>query len=385
MNLTLKEMNRRIFQRKAVPSVFFQPRFEPWYSWHKQFDSLPAEVRSLDVRDVFDHLGVSMRYMQYKTGKPSPVQMKYSPKVKLKETREGHNGCTVFETPYGELKTVSRLTEDRAWRTTEFKAKTPEDLKPLRWLIEQSTYRFNLSAFKDGAAFMGERGVPQFFVPKSPYFAMAQTHMKYEDFIYALMDYPQEMEDVMKAIDAAYEPLYEQMTAAAGELEIVNFGENIAVAYLSAEYFEKYCIPWYQKRCGQLRNAGIFTHIHIDGDFKPLLPYLRDLPFDGLEALTPEPQGDVTLDEIRENIGDKILLDGIPAVYFLRHHSREELQACTERLIKYFHPRLVLGISDELPQGCDDEGYERLKWLAAYCRKTGGNDVEVKQTAATRA
>ena len=47
-----------------------------------------------------------------------------------------------------------------------------------------------------------------------------------------------------------------------------------------------------------------------------------------------------------EAMGDKILLDGIPAVYFLTHHSREEMQACVERLVELFHPRLVLGVAD---------------------------------------
>jgi len=141
------------------------------------------------------------------------------------------------------------------------------------------------------------------------------------------------------------------------------------MAYLSPDYFERYLIPWYAKRAGQLHEAGIFTHVHIDGYFKPLLPYLADLPFDGLEALTPKPQGDVTLEEIRDHIGDKVLLDGIPAVLFLDHHSREELQRCVESLVKMFHPRLVLGISDELPEGGGEESFQRLKWVAHWCRK----------------
>jgi hypothetical protein len=105
--------------------------------------------------------------------------------------------------------------------------------------------------------------------------------------------------------------------------------------------------------------------------FQPRLPYLADLPFDGLEALTPTPQGDVTLEEMREHMGDKVLLDGIPAVLFLKHHPREELQACTEKVIELFHPRLVLGISDELLEAGDDESFARLQWVADYARGCG--------------
>ncbi len=96
------------------------------------------------------------------------------------------------------------------------------------------------------------------------------------------------------------------------------------------------------------------------------------MPFDGFEALTPAPQGDVTLEEMREHMGDKVLLDGIPAVLFLEHHPREQLQECTERVVELFHPRLVLGISDELPEAGGEECFARLKWVADYSRSRGG-------------
>ncbi|MGB4217546.1 MAG: hypothetical protein WBK63_00450, partial [Bacillota bacterium] len=84
-------------------------------------------------------------------------------------------------------------------------------------------------------------------------------------------------------------------------------------------------------------------------------------------------QGDVTLEEIKEYIGDKILLDGIPAILFLDHYSREELMECVEKIVELFHPRLVLGISDEFPEGSNEESFERLKMVAEWCKnqKTG--------------
>ncbi len=63
----------------------------------------------------------------------------------------------------------------------------------------------------------------------------------------------------------------------------------------------------------------------------------------------------MTIDEIKAALGDKILLDGIPAVYFLPMYPLEELIDCTRRLVELFHPRLVLGISDEIPPDGDIE------------------------------
>ncbi|MBN1401250.1 MAG: hypothetical protein JXA74_10460, partial [Anaerolineae bacterium] len=151
-------------------------------------------------------------------------------------------------------------------------------------------------------------------------------------------------------------------------LRIVNFGENIHDQLISPRYWERYCLPFYHKRCSQLREAGIFSHIHMDGFFHSLLPYLRELPFDGIEALTPAPQGDVSLEEMAEHIGDKVLLDGIPAVLFMPQYTEGELMQTVEQLVALFHPRLVLGISDELPEGTGPEALERVRQVARWAR-----------------
>ena len=75
-------------------------------------------------------------------------------------------------------------------------------------------------------------------------------------------------------------------------------------------------------------EAGKYVYIHVDGAMKPLLPYLRDCPWDAIEAATPLPQGDVTVEEIKQGLGDLILLDGIPALFFLPSFPLSDLTEC---------------------------------------------------------
>jgi hypothetical protein len=35
---SFREINLRIYQGLPLPHVFFQPRFEPWYDWHRRFN-----------------------------------------------------------------------------------------------------------------------------------------------------------------------------------------------------------------------------------------------------------------------------------------------------------------------------------------------------------
>ncbi|NLD74746.1 MAG: hypothetical protein GX649_18760 [Chloroflexi bacterium] len=365
--MTFREMNLRVFAGEPIPHVFFQPRFEPWYAWHQTFGGLPERYRGVPVRDVYSELGCAMRYMHYYTDMPSPVVVSYSPEVPITEVERGDRRTIVYDTPYGTLTETYRHTVDDTWRKVEFPVQRPEQLRALRWLHERTEHSFSAPHFSQGSEYVGERGEPQFWVPKSPYQALAQVWMKLEDLIYALADAPAEVQATMAAIDASYDPLYEEIVAS-GEVRIVNFGENIHEQLLSPRYWHEYLVPFWERRAGQLHAAGIYSHVHIDGFFHNLLPFLKDLPFDGIEALTPTPQGDVALEEIAAHIGDKVLLDGLPAVLFMPPYSREELLAAVERTVALI-PRLILGISDELPEGADMEGLERVRLVADWCRR----------------
>ncbi len=138
-------------------------------------------------------------------------------------------------------------------------------------------------------------------------------------------------------------------------VQILNFGENIDAAMDPPPIWSEHLVPYYCQRVEQLHTADKFVHIHVDGAMKPLLPHLRDCSWDGIEAATPLPQGDVTLEEIKEALGDRVLLDGIPALYFLPSFSTETLIEGLKQVVELFYPRLVLGISDEIPPDGDIE------------------------------
>ncbi len=380
--MTKREMNLRIFQGKDIPYPLFQPRIEPWYNWHRQFNVMPERYKDYSLLELYDELDISMRYIAYYTEIPSPVGLKYTDKVKISE-KEMDSECRLItiDTPYGELTREIRLTSDRNWRTSRSCIKTREDIKKATWLFRNTEFYFIEENFDKGDRFIGDRGEPQFALPRSPYQSLHVdgSWMTLENLIYGLNDFPQEMEELMSAIDESYDHLYEEVISHRDKVKIVNFGENIDCYLLSPKYFEKYLIPFWDKRSNQLRKAGIYTHIHIDGHFRPILKYLKDLPFDGLEALTPYPQGDVSIEDMKEYIGDNVLLDGIPAILFLPIYPREELYRCVEELIRLFHPRLVLGISDEIPEGVEEEGIERVRWISEYCKSYSlkrGNSID---------
>ena len=129
--------------------------------------------------------------------------------------------------------------------------------------------------------------------------------------------------------------------------------------------------PWRSTTLARTSTQEHFRPICSNGITCPLLPYARETGLDGIEAITPQPQGDVTLKQVRDALGDQmVLLDGIPAVYFDDTYEIEVLEACVHELIELFAPRLVLGISDEISSTGDLKRVRRVGEIVAEYNAT---------------
>jgi hypothetical protein len=188
--------------------------------------------------------------------------------------------------------------------------------------------------------------------------------MGFENAIFMMHDNPAIIERYVEMASAADDALFDVLCAA--PIEVLNFGENIDANMDPPPVWRKHLVPYYRKRVEQLHRAGKRAHIHIDGAMRPLIREIQQSPFDAIEACTPIPQGDVTLEEIKEALGDRVLLDGIPAVYFLPYYPLETLIDCAKKVVELFHPRLVLGISDEIPP---DGDIERVRLIGQMVRE----------------
>ncbi len=94
---------------------------------------------------------------------------------------------------------------------------------------------------------------------------------------------------------------------------------------------------------------GMYATSHWDGFVKQLLPLVRETGLDGLECVTPVPQGDVSLEEMKEGMAGMFLRDGIPAVFFCPWTPLKALEDHVKKLLHAFYPRVILGVSDLVP------------------------------------
>jgi hypothetical protein len=122
--------------------------------------------------------------------------------------------------------------------------------------------------------------------------------MGFEPTVYALKEHRKDVLELIRVCDEADERICSVIAQC--PVQVVDYGDNIDCNLISPSMYEEFILPVYERRWGQLKPAGKFICSHWDGFIKPILPYAKRSFLDAIEALTPQPQGDVTVHEIKE-------------------------------------------------------------------------------------
>jgi len=340
--MTLRERVEAVFDGRRPDRVPWQPRCEEWFVWHQKRNSLPRQFQNASMIDFYRELGCSVR--PYWLFNPA-IQIEYDG-VDIEYVNEENTEIIRYRTVKGTL-VQKNLKTDLLWAIREFPVKSVKDISILEQMLLSQRVKFERQAYDEGLQQLNDLSVPMIFIPRTPLQRLFIEYLGYERTIFFLQDHPQKMEHLINVIMETDDLLFDVVIKC--PIQVINFGDNVDSNMLSPQLFEKYLLDYYQRRCAELHAAGKFVFPHWDGCVKPLLPYLRDIDFDGVEALTPLPQGDVTLAEVREAMPQRmVLIDGIPATHFLAQTSFDELETFVREIIDMFGDKLILGISDEL-------------------------------------
>jgi len=347
--MTFRERTLAIFAHKPVDGIVYQPRIEYWLAVNEQNGTLPDRYRGMSDIDLYDDIGCSCR--AYHFFNPC-LKVVDDPSVKVEEEWRGDIHMIRHVTPVGGIETRNRHTS-LAWHTDKYPVETPDDARVMEYILRGRRYEFDRDLFARNDALLGERSAPMMFLPRTNLLRLYIDIMGVENTMYALADDLAMVERLIAAINKSDDGLLR--VVAESPVPIINFGDNVDQHMVTPGLLERYVLPEYQRRIRVFKAAGKFTNAHWDGSIKHLLPYARQTGLDGIEALTPIPQGDVTIQEIKDALGDMVVLDGIPMTWFLPYEKNEDLERVTREIIETFSPNLILGVSDEISPVCDIE------------------------------
>ena len=365
--MTRKELNLAIFQG-TTDKVLWQPRLEMWIDHRRNTDTMPDRFKGMDNFGIYDELRCSPRYNVH-SGLSSWREEEFGRRT---EEIDHNHVAGILETPWGELRTVTK----RVWesdqvvneRIEEFPVSTAEGLLILTKMAETVQFKIDPNAFTESEAEQGDRAASSIICQSDAYTDLIKSYSGLINASYLLADCPKEMDAYIEVCHARDDRWLAEIFKI--PCPIYNLGDHTTNEFTPPPILERYCMPRWRKISKLMTEHGRYVHSHWDGNSRHLLPYLKDSGLHAVEALTVAPMGDMTLEGIKEAVGDQIVvLDMIPVIYVLPNYPVGDLMDFVKRVIDMFAPRLILGVSDELSAPCE---IQRIDMIADLIDKTCG-------------
>jgi len=359
-----------VYEGREGAKLVFQPRIKHWFDVNLSSGSLPKHYQGMYLDEIYEDLGVTPREVWGYGGTGSEfagyyaltaiegddveIWTRHSPSRRQSSPTEVDYIVTEYRTPKGTIRQVQRPTEHgTSLMNVEYYLKDLKDIEVYKHILQERNYMWDEARYSWGWKRYGDRLPLRANLQRAPLMWLMIGTMGFQRTVTMLWRYPKEMEELLHILDMDFD---KQLEAYKGRpVAELNFVDNIHQDLCPPPYFRKYMIPFFQRIIPKIHAMGMCTTSHWDGFVKQLLPLVQETGLDGLECVTPLPQGDVTLEEMREGMGSMFLRDGIPAVLFCSWVSIETLKDHVSRLIEAFYPRLILGISDLLPANADVE------------------------------
>jgi len=349
--LTPLERILATFEGRKPDRIVWQPRIDHWYDANKNLGTLPSKYKCMELLDIYDDLGASPR--TYRFFAPT-IHVVQGQGVEMQVAEDEEKIVTTYSTPVGKLREIqTRTVHGAATYRTEYLLKGLEDFPAMTHVLETQSFEFDEQLYEGIRKMIGDRSEPIVNLPWGSIQRLTVDWMGLEKTILSLWKHPKETNDLLQVIQNSDSRRIDLIKKT--PFKFVNFADNIDQGLVSPPLFEKYMLPWYREKTRELHDAGKICVSHWDGNIKLLLRYIKETGLDALECVPPLPMGNVTPEELHEAVKGMVIFDGLPANHFLEIVSREELGDFTRRILELFSPRIVLGISDQLPPNGDIE------------------------------
>ena len=288
-----------------------------------------------------------------------------------KEWKEGSLRYREIETPKGTIRECWQwLTESFTEAPVEHLIKSEKDLPILRYIYENTHYEPDYDFARKRLEQVGEMGIVLCYLPKTPFMQLVALDAGIMTVTFTEMNAPDEFAETLavmkKTLDRA------ARIAIDSPAEVLMIPENLSAEMVGPKYFEKYMRAYQQDWIQKIEQAGKYSFIHMDGRLKALLGQEASTGISVLEALTPDPVGDLAIREWADLAANPktILWGGVPGGYFTPSASNQEFERHVKEVISVMRtrPRYVLGVADQVPP---DGLAERVKRVGELVQEFG--------------
>jgi hypothetical protein len=375
-----------VLQGRKPDRTPFISRMDFWSRGLSCQDKIPEQYREMSLSEIHKTIGFGQedwlspcaykyRNMELVMSfEGQEILREYEPEIsffpdlwgKVPVDRAGET-ITELITPVGKLVCKHRFLEESIRSGTtrpqlvERPIRSPQDYLTYEYMLEHSEFVPRFEEFFKREAQLDDQGYLVPMLNRLPFQSLLIDAIGEVQFFYALYDFPQLVDRLLRGIDRQIVDMLEHLSGFA--VPYVEFCDNLECSMTNPRLFEKYLMPCYQRYGEILHRQGKKLGSHTDGNLKKLLPLLPDSGLDVCESFTPAPITECTFEDAWTAFEKGPLIwGGIPSYYLESQSTEQEFQQHVEGLLVMIRDRpIILGIGDAVMANND---IERVRWIA---------------------
>jgi hypothetical protein len=258
------------------------------------------------------------------------------------------DGLTIWHTPKGDL--MEQMVQDPIAKTgyrVRHKLDGEKAFEAYHAVLDDLKYEADYDRASKVLTKVGETGLPTIDAPATPLQHILMWDLTVEDALMAMYDRTDEMVALMRHMHAKNLEYYH--IACKGPGEVVRPMEDTSSMLTGPAMYAEHCAAYLSEYGRIVREHGKKFIVHMCGHLKDMLPIIKGIELDGIEAATPGPTGNVEPDDIRRVLGDVIIMGGVDPTRYATQGPAEMVKTLRERLSRIKGDRHFILGSEEIP------------------------------------
>lgn len=230
----------------------------------------------------------------------------------------------------------------------EYMIKSISDYAVARFIVEDTVYEEDYDGFRKAQRRFGQDGLLLARMGRCPIQRLSIELAGVERVALDLHDCPDVVEGLLDALEKKQDEVYR--IGVESPAELIWSPDNISTSRTSPRWFEKYILPFYNRHAPMVHAAGKLYLSHMDGPLRRMLHLIAQCDLDVIEAVTPLPMGDISVQEAQAAWPGKAIWCNFPESLFLEEDSAIYAKALELLDTAYGNGRFLLGMTEDYPE-----------------------------------
>ena len=364
--MTLKQRIESVYRGETPDVVPFMLDLSHWFYHREQISWDLSQVYDEPEYDLIDlHKKHGAGFYMPNLAHFYDVTYPDNVKADLRKSDDGKQITWSLETPLGKIERT-RIWEEvsYSWGIRDWSITSKEQLKILASAMANRTYHFLPEKYRAWENAIGDMGVCYVSAGYSAMGHLLSYWMGIEGTIYATMDWPETVREVIEEINHNNLQLIDML--AASPVKFVIIGDNFSGDVQPPDFFNQWSRDYYTEAVRRLHKAGKYVAVHIDGRLFGAIKMIKETGADCADAITPPPMGDLTPRQCRDDAGKDFILSGgvSPDLWMPDVSIKEFKKAVLDWVaLKKQSSRLIANAGDQVPPGAEEERIDIMRDL----------------------